>query len=325
MTISQTNPGQIRPAGEPEGRIVRIGPARRAEAVARLVGPPGDPAAAERFLTYARTTGIRLDGLWARLDARGAVTHSVLCVPSDGRTAMVFATRPGDRSQVAGIATLIDHACGQLESWPLDLAQALLDPAADLERATFVDAGFSDLAMLSYLERPLSRSNLPPKAVWPDGAEPEPYREELVGDLERALEASYVETLDCPGLYGLRRTADIIAGHRATGVFDAGLWTLLRLHGHPVGAVLLNLFPSHKTVELVYLGLAPEARGRGLGRQLLRHALWLLAPRRERTLTLAVDERNVPALSLYRSENMRRTLQRVALIRPFRETGASRG
>ena len=324
MTISQTNPGQIHPAGEPEGRIVRIGPAGRAEAVARLVGPPGDEAAAERFLTYAHTNGIRLDGLWARLDATGAMTHSVLCIPSDGRTAMVFASRPGSRPLVGPVAALIDHACRQLESWPLDLAQALLDPAAELERATFVDAGFSDLAMLSYLERPLARATLPPQPVWPHGAEPEPYRGELVGDLERALEASYVETLDCPGLYGLRRTADIIAGHRATGVFEAPLWTILRLHGHPAGAVLLNPFPSHKTVELVYLGLAPEARGCGLGRQLLRHALWLLAPRRERTLTLAVDERNAPALALYRSENMRRILQRVALIRPFHQAGAAR-
>ena len=187
-----------------------------------------------------------------------------------------------------------------------------------------MDAEFLELATLSYLERPLTRATLPPRPVWPPGFETQPYRDELSGDLKLALEASYIDTLDCPGLYGLRRTGDIIAGHRATGVFEAPLWTLLRLDGKPAGAVLLNPFPTQKTVELVYLGLGPEARGRGLGRQLLRHALWLLAPRRERTLTLAVDDRNTPAQAIYSAENMRRVLQRIALIRPFRAPGEPR-
>ena len=68
-------------------------------------------------------------------------------------------------------------------------------------------------------------------------------------------------------------------------------------------------------MELVYLGLAPGARGRGLGRQLLRHGLGLLHERRERSVTLAVDSRNTPALSLYESEGFRPAVQRAALIR----------
>ena len=319
MTVSQTTPGQFRPPGDGEGPIVRVGPARRAEAIGRLVGadPGGEGVAAERFLTYAQENAIRLDGLWARLDDEGAITDSVLGIPSPGRTAMVFASRPGSRGQVSAVAGLIAHACGEIETWSVDLAQALLEPAAVLERASFVEAGFRELARLNYLERALGRGSLPPEPVWPSGVATQPYHEALEPDLERALEASYIDTLDCPGLYGLRRTRDIIAGHRATGQFDASLWTLLRVEGQPGGAVLLNPFPALRTVELVYLGLAPEARGRGLGRQLLRHALRLLAGGSARTLTLAVDRRNAPALALYRAEGMRLALQRVALIRPF--------
>ena len=76
MTISQTNPGQIHPGGEP---IVRIGPARRTEAICRLVGDGSvdDPSAAQRFMNYARANAIRLDHLWGRLDPTGAIDVTV--------------------------------------------------------------------------------------------------------------------------------------------------------------------------------------------------------------------------------------------------------
>jgi ribosomal protein S18 acetylase RimI-like enzyme len=183
----------------------------------------------------------------------------------------------------------------------------------------FEAAGFLDLAQLSYLERPISRvSPLPPR--WPAGVRTrvEPYREALDGDLATILNLSYEETLDCPGLYGLRRTEDIIAGHKATGRFEPSLWTLLWVDEQPAGVVLINPFPGYKTSELVYIGLAPFARGRGLGRPLLRHGLCQLHGRRERSITLAVDQRNTPALALYASEGFRPAVQRVAMIRSLR-------
>ena len=133
-----------------------------------------------------------------------------------------------------------------------------------------------------------------------------------------AVLASYEDTLDCPKLFGLRDPPDILAGHRATGRFDPSLWTLLRVDTKPVGVVLLNPFPEQRTIELVYLGLAPVVRGRGFGRQLLRHALHLLQGRRERVVTLAVDENNGPALKIYREAGFRSELRRVALIRSLR-------
>jgi ribosomal protein S18 acetylase RimI-like enzyme len=261
---------------------------------------------------------VRLDGLWARLAANGQAAFSVLAVPSPGRTAMIFASHPLRDAQVSEVSGLIDHACGEVAGWDIDLAQALLEPSERLEREAFLAAGFSELALLSYLERPLSRSNPPPPPRWPAGTRLQTYTEAADGVLKSVLEQSYEQTLDCPGLYGLRRTEDIIAGHRATGSFDPTLWTLLWIDEQPAGALLLNAFPGQKTVELVYLGLAPAARRRGLGRQLLRHGLCQLRSRPERSMTLAVDQRNKPALRLYESEGMRVVVDRVALIRPLR-------
>ncbi len=320
MSISQADPNQLLPAGgDNAGQIVLVGPARRAEAIERLVGGTGgdDQAAARRFLAYAGEHSVRLDGLWSRLGAGGRFAFSVLAVPNAGRTAMFFASHPRRSADVPSIAGLIDHACGQIAGWGVDLAQALMEPAEVLDQAAYREAGFHDLAVLGYLELALTNAD-PPAPCWPPGARLAAYCPAIDADLVRILEASYHDTLDCPGLRGLRRTSDVMAGHKATGRFDPALWTLLYLEEEPVGVILLNAFPAQRTVELVYLGLAPPARGRGLGRQLLRHGLRQLRGRNERTLTLAVDERNAPALGLYQSEGMRLMVRRAAMIRPLR-------
>jgi ribosomal protein S18 acetylase RimI-like enzyme len=309
-------------AGQPRP-VASARAARRAEAIDRLVSAGHDPdrRAVQRFLHYAETNAVSLDGLWARLGPGGRIDTTVLAVPSPGRTAMVFATHPAEAAQTAGIAQLVDHACHQIAAWRVDLAQALVDPGETLERRMFQAAGFKELAVLSYLERPLSKTNAPLPPQWPAGVQVriEPYHDGRDSELATVLERSYEQTLDCPGLYGLRRTEDIIAGHKATGRFDPSLWTLLTVDEQLAGVVLINPFPGHKTAELVYIGLAPFARGRGLGRQLLRHGLCRLQGRRERSITLAVDERNTPALALYESEGFRPAVQRAALIRSLRD------
>lgn len=61
---------------------------------------------------------------------------------------------------------------------------------------------------------------------------------------------------------------------------------------------MLSEVPDRDVWEVVYLGLTPAARGRGLGRQAIAHALELARPHASR-LELAVDIRNRPATRLY--------------------------
>jgi len=318
MSISHASPDQMHPLeGDNYGRVVHVGPDRRSEAIERLVSTTGgnDRAAAERFLHYAEINAVPLDGLWSWQGPDGGLQFSVLAVPSPGRTAMFFASHPRTGREVNPVSRLIEHTCDLVNGWDVHLAQSLLEPSEQMERQAFIGAGFSELALLSYLERPLSRTNPSTPPQWPSNTRVAAYREDLREVLLGVLDDSYEQTLDCPGLYGLRKTEDILAGHQATGDFDPVLWTLLYVDDRPAGVILLNAFPAHRTVELVYLGLAPFARGRGLGRQMLRHGLAQLKKRRERTLTLAVDDRNTPALALYASEGLRPIVKRVAMIR----------
>jgi ribosomal protein S18 acetylase RimI-like enzyme len=301
------------------GRIFRVGKDRLEEAIVRLVAAPGagDRAHANRFLAFAQQNRVNLDKLWSRQDERGRIDLTVLIVSSPGRTGMVFCSRAEGPQDAPEIGSLIDYACREAAGQEIDLAQALIDTDDTVDVDAFLRGGFTRLATLSYLERPLRGARAPEPPIWPPEVEVEPCTGVAESELLSVLNASYEATLDCPGLRGLRRTRDILEGHRSCGRHDPALWTLLRIDRQPAGVLMLNPSVGQNTVELVYLGLAPAARGRKLGTQLLRHGLRLLEGRKERSICLAVDEANAPALSVYRNEGFQPSLRRIALIRPL--------
>lgn len=321
MTLSQTRPDQLHTPDDPPERIVRVDDARRLEAIEQLVRagrPAADDGHARRFMQYAKATGLDMTWFWATLDGHGRIVCATLVVPSPGRTAMVFSSHPRSSTDVHRIAALVDHASRKVAGGRADLAQVLLDPEETLDLEAYRLGGFQHLAVLDYLERPMPAPRHVTGPSWPRGVCAVPYRESMRATLVRVLDATYEDTLDCPGLFGLRRTDDILEGHRATGDFDPSLWTLLRRDRDYVGALLLNPASAHGSIELVYLGLAKAARGQSLGTQLLRHGLAQVAGRRERTINLAVDERNAPAIRLYQREGFRRTVRRIAMTRSLR-------
>src|SRR5206468_2654294 len=150
---------------------------------------------------------------------------------------------------------------------------------------------------------------------WPEGMERVNYSASTHADFARAILDSYQQSLDCPKLSGLRHIEDIIAGHKATGEFDPTKWFLARdrSSGQGLGVLLLARAPRTDTVELVYLGLAPAARGRGLAKVMMRHALATAAHMGASRFCLAVDAENVPALKLYYAAGMARAGSRVAM------------
>lgn len=142
-------------------------------------------------------------------------------------------------------------------------------------------------------------------------------------DLDRllleALEASYVDTKDCPELCGMREATDVLESHKAVGRFDPAIWWLLLEGDAPVGCALFSVSPEHDSLELVYLGLSVAARGRGIGTAFLDEALRRLGDRLLMTggVTCAVDTRNTAALRLYQRAGFRRFGVRIPMIRPL--------
>lgn len=293
--------------------ILRIEANRLPEAIQALVR--GDEAAARRFLDYASESTLRLDLVWSLLDANDQIEATVLVAPAAGRTAMLFASRPSTPTHHLGMGELIDAAIDGLQSTDIVLAQALLDPGASEEHEIFEAGGFSRLASLDYLERPIPRFQSIKFPKLQDDVSIEPWdprnRDEMISILDR----SYQETLDCPGLTGLRRTEDILEGHIASGIFTPEWWHLLRVDGRTEGVLLFNRASDKATIELVYLGISRDIRGRGFGRVLLSHGLAALDGESGRAIVLAVDRNNAPAVRLYRRSGFRVAVKRVAFVR----------
>jgi ribosomal protein S18 acetylase RimI-like enzyme len=234
------------------------------------------------------------------MDSHGAIEAVALAVINPGKTAMFFVSPARTDAESCRASALIDTVSGGLTSAGVHLAQTLLDVHDRDEEDVFARAGFHRLATLSYLERPLRARVAPTAPQWPGDITLQGYQPSL------------------HGLRGCRETSDILDGHRAAGAFDASLWTLLLIDDRPSGALLLNPAVDGSGIELVYLGLAPWARGRKLGQRLLRHGLLQATRRPERVMTLAVDEANAPALALFQREHFRPVLRRVAMIRSLR-------
>lgn len=293
--------------------------------------------AARQLIEAAPAHGIDLSLIWGTIDHSGAlprVTQACLVVPTPGRTAMIYISGPDDAPRAPDPSTQHAHRVATLcaafdairESMPdrVALAQALVSPVEHWAHLACLDAGMQQVAELSYQKLVIPTERLPNPPL-PHGVELCP-----VGDvseagpraaLARALERSYIDTQDCPDLCGLREVDDVIDSHRATGSHDPALWWVVSLRGQPEGALLLSPFPEQASIELVYLGVGPVLRGRGLGQVLMEHAIDAAAQAGASEMTCAVDTQNPRALRLYRRLGFRSIDRRLALVRSFRAPG----
>ncbi|MGV6814851.1 MAG: GNAT family N-acetyltransferase [Phycisphaerales bacterium] len=243
--------------------------------------------------------------------------------------------------QVEDINAAAKAALGGLRSLSpsrVTLAQTLLEPEHTWAHRVCIDAGMISVGTLVYLRKPVhickgsgkrSPSSASPPS-WPSGIEVRAIRSLAPNDpasdlplLIAALEGSYLETLDCPELCGLRAMEDVVDSHLATGEFDPSRWHLIFKDGQPAGCCLLSYTPAARSVELVYLGIAPAARGLGLGRSVLAYAINQLSGIECSEVTCAVDDRNSPAMKIYESLGFERFDARLGFVAPITPDSSS--
>ncbi|HBJ38134.1 MAG TPA: hypothetical protein DDZ51_25945 [Planctomycetaceae bacterium] len=127
---------------------------------------------------------------------------------------------------------------------------------------------------------------------------------------------TFIDTQDCPRLSDFRTAAEIVQGYAEATHFDRRLASLMRVDGDWAGCLILTLHPgtarteslSHDAqtsppeagaVELTYMGLVPEYRGKGLARQLLAKTICSAQANGASRVVLAVDRDNRPASAIY--------------------------
>lgn len=332
MSTPPSIPTPVSHAG-PALAPVRLGAALQLALARRLVDPATADVehAARTLVAHAPRHGIDLSSAWGMVEPSAdgqRVRQAALGVIGAGRTMSVFVSRRvpveapvtgsawsgagwagDDATQVAEasacVRALLDHVPRQ-HGQGVAMAQSLCDPADTWTARVLAAGGLWHLATLTDLRLDLS-GRLPDagSAAWPLGVRARPLQDLGTAGrptaerraLLKALRASYVDTLDCPELCGLREAEDILESHVATGQHSPATWWLVEEGGEPGGCCLLTR-TDERSAELVYLGLGPGLRGRGLAMPLLRLGLGRLGGA-VREVRCAVDERNGPAMRLY--------------------------
>lgn len=275
------------------------------------------------FMAYARVMSIDLSRQW-HCESEGRWLSACTCIESPGRTAMLLLPAGGgaNGTQAGALRQLVAHAVEQESSRDIRLLQALIEVDDSENRRVLEDAAFGEVAVLRYLELKLNRGPCHPAPRAPEGLDGGAmewihYDPETHSTFVDLIRATYEGGLDCPGLSHLREMEDVIAGHKATGRFDPRRWHLLRSGGTAVGCLLLGAHALLPVLELVYMGVHPAFRGRGVGRYMLDYCLYMAYREPCQSVTLAVDSNNLPARRLYEEAGFRLTHRRRAMIRPF--------
>jgi GNAT superfamily N-acetyltransferase len=279
----------------------KLAPDELRPALELLLAPPGGGRAAARallpgFCDYLRAGNLPWEGWRSGPPGSPAALFLALLLP--GHTALIFIPQPDENGiDPAAQLDLTRGALGELATRNLYYGQALLEAAAHSRGELLRQAGFRSLAPLAYMER----SATYPWTETPSAAGLEwlQFDERTGPEFARTILASYQDSLDCPELTGIRPIDDIIASHQAVGRFDPALWELACVNGQPSGCLLLARHTHAPIVEVVYTGVVPAWRQRGVGGLLLRRALEQCRAAGARRLSVVVDDRNTPAKRLY--------------------------
>ncbi len=228
--------------------------------------------------------------------------------------AVVSGLGPGKGAEIQ--RRLYSQAVDFFEQSDCWIAQCLLAPQDVSASRGLIAAGIPRLTELSFLARSLE-TELPAmpeqQMVAIEAFDPAANCDRFTNLLERTWQG----TLDCPELNGCRSGTEALDGHQLAGEFSPDRWLLFSIDGVDVGVLLLTDHPDEQVWEVVYFGVASEARGRGLGRVILLEGLRRAQQAGALELVLAVDARNSPALKLYTDLGFRPFDRRVvhALLR----------
>ncbi len=302
-------------------RIEAVGPEQYDEGLAMVVGA-GEigPELADRvsaLRTYLNGPMPLGHCVWWACAPHGPVAAS-LAILSPGRTGVVLhSTAESVFVDSDALSALLAAQADDVLGGDATLVQALLPATSRADIAAFEAAGFGLLAELLYMRQTLRgrTANALAEGV---ALRFECYNSGNYNEFASTVQASYADSLDCPALSGLRDIQDVLAGHKAAGIFREDLWTIAYCDGRPAGVVLLNQNLTQNVADLIYMGVAKPFRGRGVGRILLARAAELAISHRFGAVALAVDATNTYARRLYERAGFIQTHSRMAYMRTAR-------
>jgi ribosomal protein S18 acetylase RimI-like enzyme len=237
------------------------------------------------------------EGVWvARRGPR--LIGALVCAPLAGASALLWPPQVvADVEPTEPQDALMQRASEWLRGRGTKLAQALLTVEENHLAPPLLRNGFAHITTLWYLRHALAFDAHP----YPPG-DPITFRAYPTVSpqvFQETLGRTYVGTLDCPEVNGVRTLEEVLTGHWAAPMHDPERWWLALEGELPLGVILATAAPETRGWDLAYVGVVPEARGRGLGGKLVRKVLLEARGAGASCVTLSVDSRNRPAWKLY--------------------------
>ena len=196
-----------------------------------------------------------------------------MIIESPGKTGVLFHTSANaDGAEADCLVQLVRAMCSHTIGQGLSMVQTLLETDANQDVEMLKKAGIVKLARLVYMKLDLAAAptyQADASIAWRN------YAELAEEELAEVIRRTYEGSLDCPGLSGVRKIEDVVAGHKASGMFCPQAWWLIERDSSPAGCIIVNDSP---------------------------------------TVPISVDGRNHYAIRLYEAEGYRRTHCRLAYM-----------
>ncbi len=182
------------------------------------------------------------------------------------------------------------------KSW---IGQILLHPDEVTQKKRLDASPFQWISDLTFLSLALTPESFQSDSSIP--LETIPYQPDVNDDLFiDVMRRSYLASLDFPEVNRYRTAGQAFDSHLSQSQLNPEFWRLCQVQGEPAGMLLLSP-ASVEDWEVTYLGIAPEFRGQGLGKQFFQQGLKRVWDAGGKRVTLGLDRRNHYAAELYAS------------------------
>ncbi len=233
----------------------------------------------------------------------GSPAAAAIAIRFADDAAMLLGLHAIDLGLLQGVATALHQ---QLRAAGVGFVQAAWDTGGTAP--PFAAAGYEQIATLQYLSLKIEQADswareLPTGFAWEIFNVHDPSQCER---MQAVVQSSFEATLDCPQLSGFRSPRQIFSGYQSAPGFDPSAWLILTHLSKDIGCLLTTRHQDAGVLELTYMGLIPQHRGKGVGALLVRQAIQLAMQWQCQQLILAVDRENSPANRAYRDVGMQR-------------------
>jgi ribosomal protein S18 acetylase RimI-like enzyme len=250
---------------------------------------------------------------FAAVDDDGSIAGVLWAMPARGKSAYVWPPVVSVGVDEFRCASDLLRESGRIfDADQLVFSQCLIGESP-LPEEVFVAGGYRHVTRLRVMS--VSAGELKTKRVPANGVHSICYAPELRRRFADIITRTFTGSTDCAILNKDRTGDELLDEYEPPPEAGAKNWRLYEAKsGEDVGVVLMMpdpgvaacpSSPAAKTVEIGYLGVVPEQRGRGLGRFLAVDAVAALSLSGETRIRVHVDDVNNYAISVYESIGFR--------------------